>query len=151
MLCVTRRNSIENGPTVTISRGERRAVDGAVDERQHMRHGADVILVSVRQDQRLDLAALLFEIGEVGDDQVDAQLVGVGEHHAGVDDDGCLAVRHRHHVHAELAEPTEGHDLDGVRRHGWRCREIHPGPSTRPLRTSRTAAASGRPHDQSAT
>jgi hypothetical protein len=63
------------------------AVDRAVEERHHVRHGADVVLVPVRQDQRLDLAAPRFEIGEVRDDQVHPELVGVREHHAGVDED----------------------------------------------------------------
>ena len=82
MLCVTRMNSIVNGPIVTASRGLTvfsrsprvdaralrasarrsasviaRAVDRAVEERQHVRHGADVILVAVRQHERLDLVA----------------------------------------------------------------------------------------------
>ena len=76
MLCVTRRNSIVNGPTVTRSRGrttrsrraaavpcsssfvstqrqrQRRAVDRAVEVRHDVRHGADVVLVAVRQHQR---------------------------------------------------------------------------------------------------
>ena len=80
MLCVTRMNSIVNGPIVTVSRGltvlsrspgvdavllelrldqrqrHRRAVDRAVEERHHVRHGADVVLVAVRQHERLDLA-----------------------------------------------------------------------------------------------
>ena len=80
MLCVTRMNSSVNGPTVTVSRGltrlqavagvdavlvelglderqrHRRAVDRAVEERHHVRHGADVVLVPVRQDQRLDVS-----------------------------------------------------------------------------------------------
>ena len=76
MLCVTRMNSIVERPDVdavarpdrrSASRAvdavllelrlderqrQRRAVDRAVDERQHVRHGADVILVPVRQHER---------------------------------------------------------------------------------------------------
>ena len=81
MLCVTRMNSIVNGPIGDASarldrlqpiagvdavlfelgldqrQRHRRAVDRAVEQRQHVRHGADVILVAVREDQRLDLVA----------------------------------------------------------------------------------------------
>ena len=32
-----------------------RAVDRSVEQRQHVRHGADVVLVAVRQDQRTHL------------------------------------------------------------------------------------------------
>ena len=81
MLCVTRMNSIVNGPIVTTSRGldrleaiagidlvlfelrldERQrhggAVDRTVEERHHVWHGADVILMAVGEDERLDVAA----------------------------------------------------------------------------------------------
>ena len=46
---------------------ERRAVDRALDVRQHVRHRADVILVAVRQHQRGDREAL--ERPEVRDDR----------------------------------------------------------------------------------
>ena len=87
MLCVTRMNSIVNGPDrargragATASRPcagveavllelrldererQRRAVDRAVDVRQHVRHRADVILVAVRQHERGDLAASRCEV-----------------------------------------------------------------------------------------
>ena len=38
---------------------QRRAVDRAVDVRQHVRHGADVVLVPVRQHERRDARVLL--------------------------------------------------------------------------------------------
>ena len=153
MLCVTRMNSIVNGPIVTVvarldrlqpvagvdavllelrldqRQRQRRAVHRAVEERQHVRHGADVILVAVRQDQRLDLAAPRLEVGQVGDDQVDAEQIGVGEHDAGVDEDGRVLPRDGHHVHAELAEAAKRHDLERRRRHVRYGGLIHSEPS----------------------
>ena len=79
MLCVTRMNSIENGPTVTRCRGlivwsrlpaidavlfelgldERQrhggAIDRTVEQLDHMGNRADVILVPVREDRALTL------------------------------------------------------------------------------------------------
>ena len=131
MLCVTRMNSIVNGPTVTVSRGltvlSRSPASmpcsssfgstsasviavpytGPSNERHHMRHGADVILVAVGEDQRLDLAAARLDVRHVGDDQIDAELVGVGEHDTGVDEDRGVLPGHGHHVHAELAEASQ--------------------------------------------
>ncbi len=142
MLCVTRMNSIVNEPTVTRSRGltrdepgppggvallelvldegqrQRGAVDRAVEERQHVRHGADVILVAVRQHQRGD--AVLLQLPQVRNDQVDAEQLRLGEHHARIDEDGRVAAGDDHHVHAELAEPAERDDLE--RRHAGRYR-----------------------------
>ena len=80
MLCVTRRNSIVKRPTVTRSaraharqpacatsvlallelrlhhrQRQRGAVHRALEMRQHVRHGADVVLVAVGEHQRRDL------------------------------------------------------------------------------------------------
>ena len=137
MLCVTRMNSIVKGPIVIRSRGrtgtssmgvaksvlaqlgldqregERRAVDRAMDERRHVRHAADVILVPVGQHQRAR-AAFFLEIREVRDDAVHAEQLGVREHHPGIHDDGRLAPIERQHVHSELAEAAERHDFEHV-------------------------------------
>ena len=85
---------------------QRRAVDGAVDVGQEIRDRADVVLVAVGQHQRRG-AALLLQIREIRNDQIDAQQLGIGEHDAGVHHDGRVAPREREHVHAELAESAE--------------------------------------------
>ena len=77
------------------------------DERQR----PDVVLVAVGQDDRLDLVGALDQVGDVGDHQVDAQHLLLGEHQAGVDDQDPAVVLDRHHVDADLAQPTEGDDL----------------------------------------
>ena len=153
MLCVTRMNSIVNGPIVTTSRGltvlsrslrvdlvlvelrldererHRGAVDRAVEERQHVRHRADVILVAVRQHERLDLVAPRLDVGHVGNDQIDAELIGIREHDAGVDEDRGVLPRHRHHVHAELADAAQWDDLERRRSHVRHGGLIHSEPS----------------------
>jgi hypothetical protein len=62
-----------------------------------------VVFVSVREDQRADFFGILLEIAEVGRDDVDAHQLGVGEHHARVDDDNIVAIADGHRVHPELA------------------------------------------------
>ncbi len=134
MLCVTRMNSIVNGPTVTPSRGrtactgvssspcsrsfastmrkrQRRAVDRPVDVRHHVRHAADVVLVAVRQHEGRG-APFLLQVGEVRDDPVHAEQFGVREHDAGIDHDGRLTPGERQHVHAELAKSAKRYDLE---------------------------------------
>ena len=73
--------------------------------------GADVVLVAVRQDDAVDRAAVVEEL-HVGDDDVDAEVLGAGEHHAGVDDETVPAVAVDHQVHPELAEAAERDDLE---------------------------------------
>jgi hypothetical protein len=109
--------------------GERRAVDRAVEQRHHVRHAADVILVPVREDQRLHLAAARLDVGHVGNDQIDAELIRLGKHDAGVDEDGRVLPRDRHHVHAELAQAPQWDHFERCRRHVRYSGLIHSMPS----------------------
>ena len=54
---------------------------------QQVRHRADVVLVRVREDERLDVVEPVLQVAEVGQDQVDARLVGLGEQDSAVDDE----------------------------------------------------------------
>ncbi len=63
-----------------------------------------MIFVAVSEDDGANVGAILFEIGDVGDDQVDAEELRLWEHHAGVDDDDVVADTQGHHIHAEFAE-----------------------------------------------
>ncbi len=94
--------------------GQRRAVRRSLDERQHVGNRADVVLVPMREDQRLDLPAPRLEVREIGNDQIDAEQIGLGKHRARVHDDGRVPTRDGHHVEAELAEAAERHDFDNV-------------------------------------
>ena len=89
---------------------ERRAVDRPLDVRQHVRHGADVILVAVGEDQGGDGEA--FERPEVRDDQVHAEQLRLRERDAGINEDRGVAAGDHHHVHAELADAAERNDLE---------------------------------------
>ena len=84
---------------------ERRPVNRTLHIRQHVRDGADVILVPVRQHQRRNV--VLLELAQIRNDQIDAEQLRLRKHHAGIDQDGRVAAGDDHHVHAELAEPAE--------------------------------------------
>ena len=51
---------------------------------------------------------VLLEERQVGHHQVDAQQLGLGEHHPAIDDDDVVAVADGGHVHAELAQSAQG-------------------------------------------
>ena len=51
------------------------------------------------------------QIGNIRNDDVDAQQFGLGEHQASVDDDDVIAPAHGHAVHSELAQTAEGHNM----------------------------------------
>src|SRR6185369_13231268 len=51
------------------------------------------------------------QVGDVGDDQVNAEHMRLGEHQAAIDDDDIIAVLENGHVQADLPQPAEGDDL----------------------------------------
>ena len=79
---------------------------------QDVRQAADVVLVGVGDQERLDVGAALLEVGDVGDDEVDAEHLLVGEHEPAVDDDDVVAVLEDVHVLADLAHPAERDDAE---------------------------------------
>jgi hypothetical protein len=88
---------------------QRRAEDRTIDVRQQVGDGPDVVFVPVREHERGD--ATLLQVGEVGNDEVDAEELDVGEGHPGVDDETRVPVRNRHEVHAEFAEAAQRDDF----------------------------------------
>ena len=90
---------------------QRRAVNRSIEVREDVWNAADVIFVPVRQHQRGG-ASLLLKVGEVRNDQIHAQQLGIREHDTRVDDNRRLAPAERQHVHPELAETTERNDFE---------------------------------------
>ena len=88
---------------------ERRRDDLAdVDLAQEVRQPADVILVSVGEDHRAHAPA--FEVADVRQQQVDAEVLVAREREAGVDDDDLVTHLEDGHVLADLAEAAERDD-----------------------------------------
>ena len=61
---------------------------------------------------------------EVGQDQVDAGLLGLGEQHAAVDDQQPAVELEHGHVAADLAEPAERDDPQAARGQRRRCLQV---------------------------
>ena len=75
---------------------------------QEVRQRADVILVRVGQHDREHLASL--QVAEVGEDQVDAEVLVAGKREPRVDHDRLAADLEDGHVLADLAEAAERDD-----------------------------------------
>ena len=76
-----------------------------------------MVFVAVGEDDAADALAVFGEIGNVGDDDVDAEQFGFGEHESGVDDDDVVAPADGHAVHTELAQAPERDNLQFSRWH----------------------------------
>ena len=90
-----------------VGEGELGAVDGHVELGEDPGQAADVVFVAVGEEDCADLVAVLDEVADVGDDDVDAEELFFRKHQAGVDDDNVVAVLDHHAVHAELAQTAE--------------------------------------------
>ena len=96
-----------------LDQGER---EGGTDQRdvlaqlEQVGHRADVVLVAVGEHDAEDVVEAVADGAEVGQDQVDAGLVLLGEEHAAVDDEELAVDLEDGHVAADLAETADGGD-----------------------------------------
>jgi hypothetical protein len=95
--------------------GELRADQGDVGPlTQQVRHRSDVVLVAVGQDQPDHVLQPVGDRVETGQDEVDAGVGVLGEQHPAVDQQQ-LAVELEHgHVAADVPQPAERDDAEGV-------------------------------------
>ena len=91
-----------------VGQRELRAPHRHLEFRKHPGQRANVVFVSVSENDAADTLAILNEIGDVGNNDVDAKEFSLGKHEARVDDENVVAPAHGHAIHAELAQATEG-------------------------------------------
>ena len=84
------------------------------------RQSADVVFVTVGEDDGAHPLPVFDQIGNVRNNDVHAQQFRLGEHQAGVNHDDVIAPAHGHAVHSELAQAAEGHDVQFSSWH-FRC------------------------------
>ena len=95
-----------DSPTRHIQR-ELRGVKRKRNVAQEIRQRAHVVFVTVGEDGTVDAVGIVSEIGEVGEDQIDARHVGIGEHQANVDEHEAPVYLDGTAVPTNLAEPAE--------------------------------------------
>ena len=100
-------------PALEQSQSEPRSIDRTLDQIPDVGDGADVVLVTVGQKQSRQRPDLAGERAHVGDDQVDAEVLGPREHDTGIQQQVGGSATDGHHVHAELADAAQENDLDG--------------------------------------
>ena len=88
-----------------------RAIDRHVDLLQHIRQRADVILMTMREHDGLDLVFVLQQIGNIRNNEVDAQHIVLWEHQTRIDDEDFLVATDYRHVLADFPQTAQGDDL----------------------------------------
>ena len=69
---------------------------------------ADVVFMPVRQDDTDEIVQAILDEGQVGQDDIDAGICGIGEGHAQIDHQPLAGVAIEIDVHADLARAAEG-------------------------------------------
>ena len=84
---------------------------------QQVRQAADVVFVAVREQHGAHARGVLLQVREVGQDEVDAELLVARERESGVHDDDLAVDLVDHGVLADLAEAAERNDPQNLVRH----------------------------------
>ena len=88
-----------------------RPVDGYGNLLHHIGQCPDMILVPVRQNNRLDLIPVLDQIGNIRNDEVDAEHILLREHEPGVHNENLIIHADGSHVLSDLAKTAKRYDL----------------------------------------
>ena len=102
--------------------GEAGGVHGGGEVAEDVGERADVVFVAVGDEVGAEFVAAFGDVGDVGDDEVDAMHLFGGEHDAGVDDDEVVGGFVDHGVAADFSEAAEGDDAEGVGGDVGQCR-----------------------------
>ena len=91
--------------------GKAGAVDGHIHLLENIGNGPDMVLMAMGDEQAPQPGSVLDEIGDVGDDAVDAVHIIAGEGHSAVHHDDLAAVFVNGHILADLIETAERDDF----------------------------------------
>src|SRR5699024_6904811 len=83
-------------------------------EPQEVGNSADMVLVSVGQDHSRDIVQPVLDVGEIGQDQVDARLGLLREEDTAVDDEQLPVDLEDGHVPADLPQPAKRDNAKGA-------------------------------------
>ena len=86
-------------------------VHRAVEFPHHIGHGADVVLVSVGEDNAAHAVFVFDQITDVGDDDIDPVHILIRKSHAAVNDEYILSIFIEIHILADLIETAKRHDF----------------------------------------
>ena len=87
--------------------GERRRVERHAEIGGEIGDRADMVLMAVGEDDAEQVGAILLDEGEVGQDQLDPRIIGIGEGQAEIDHHPFALAAVEIDVHADLARAAE--------------------------------------------
>ena len=104
--------------------GERRRVERHAEIVGEIGDGADMVLMAVGEDDAEQIVAALLDEGEIGQDQLDARISGIGEGQAEIDHHPFALAAVEIDVHADLARAAEREEEELLA--GFHCLFVTP-------------------------
>ena len=94
---------------LALHQGEREfcAVNRHIQLRKNPGKSANMIFVSMGQEDCLNFVPVLGQVADVRNDDIDAEELFFRKHQAGVDDNNVVLPTERHAVHPELAKASQ--------------------------------------------
>lgn len=93
------------------TQGQGRAVDRHVQLFQDIRQGADMVFVAVGQENPPQLILVFYQIGDVGNHQIDAKHVIFREHKARVEQNHVIPITEHGHVLSDFTKTAQRNDI----------------------------------------
>jgi len=100
-----------------VGESELGCIDGNFELGENPGQATDVVFVPVGQDDGPDAGLVFDQVGNVGDNNIDAEELGFREHQARVDHDNFVLPAKGQAVHAELAQTAKRNDFQLISLH----------------------------------
>ena len=83
---------------------------------QYEGQSADMVFVAVgKAESPRTLCKRSREVGDIGNNDVDAEHVRLGKHQAAIDNDDIIAILENGHIQTDFAQTSEGNDFEADR------------------------------------
>ena len=93
------------------SHGQLRRVNRYINLAEYIRNSAYVVLMPVSNHKTFDFAVVLFQIGRVRKNKVNAKHVVLGKSHPAVDHNDAVSILESRDIHADSFKASERYDL----------------------------------------
>src|SRR5579875_1812287 len=82
-------------------------IDGReTDHGQNIRQAADVVLVTMSDENAAYVLLFITEITRIGNNKIDAKHLLIWKHHSGIDNDDVVTILYDHHILSDFSQAS---------------------------------------------
>src|SRR5579883_6949 len=87
--------------------GQTGRIDGReTDHGQNIGQTADMVLVTVSNEDAPYVLLFIAQIARIGNNKIDAEHLLIWKHHAGIDNDDVVTILYDHHILSDLSQAS---------------------------------------------